>query len=753
MTARKRTERLIDVPVAATAFSAQALERYATSDLTSLSAQVPQVRFDHVPTGSGAVLTIRGIGASSLDTSIDSSVAVDVDGVPVTRGRIMQSALLDLDSVDILKGPQALYFGKNSPAGVIVLNSKGPGDVLDGYARVGYEAVDSEGYFEGAIGGPISDHFGMRIAARVSKMWGGWLKNVARPINDPFYPGRVQPGAAKSESPGLTEDTVRVTAAYTPNELFDATFHLLATHYYGAGPGSFVEVSQCAPGATRPSVFGVTDPYGDCKLNGVISVGKYNAAQAAHYPLSNGGVTFSQVNSVLPSLQLNYRRHNLTFTSITGFYYYREGSFGNDDYTVYAQLGGADRETYKSLTQEFRVVSSFDGPLNFTAGFFYQHENRDIVTSGAIFGLVPFGVTADPRNGKENNYQGSFTNHGDTYSLYGELSYKILSNLELSAGARWTHEKKVGDAGYTFINQTFAPLFPLIPEGQRILGGVSEYNLSPQATLSWHPSRDVMIYAAYKTGYKSGGVSNPTIIPKGTTAGDLEFEHESSKGGEIGAKASLLGGRLSGDVTAFIYDYNNLQVTAFNAPTTSFVIQNAATARTEGVEAQGSYQANANLNLRGSVGYTYAHYLSFPAAQCFAGQTVAQGCVGGAQDLKGGLLPRAPLWAGDFGFTFDHPVGHGLTVELTSDLHFTGGYYLDSSDAPFGRQNGFTTVDASLRLLPDSDNWELSVIGRNLTDKYYGVGGVSTPGGPNGQYGTVVARARQVYLQATYHFR
>ncbi len=130
----RSTERLLDVPVAANALSTKALARYATTDLTAVGVQIPQVSIDHAASGAGAIITIRGIGSASVDAAIEQEVTVNIDGVPISRGRVIEQAFFDQASVQVLKGPQALYFGKNSPAGVISITSQGPGNMPSGYA-------------------------------------------------------------------------------------------------------------------------------------------------------------------------------------------------------------------------------------------------------------------------------------------------------------------------------------------------------------------------------------------------------------------------------------------------------------------------------------------------------------------------------------------------------------------------------------------------------------------------------------------
>lgn len=747
VTAQKRPERLIDVPVAANVFTANTLARYGTANLTALSNQAPGVRFDDIPAGSGSGLTIRGIGSAWSDTSIDSSVVVDIDGVPLSRGRIVSTSMFDMASVDILKGPQALYYGKNSTAGVVSETSANPTDTWQGYAKFGYETEAQEYYSEAAVGGPVTSTLGVRLAVRVSDMLGGWEKNVAKPIADPFEPGKTLPGAASSVSPQQKNIGARFTAVWKPNSRFDATLKVFGSHYHDNGNFQLAEVMHCAPGYAHPAVWGVQDPYGDCALNGITSNGMELASRAAHYPMNLNGRPYSQFDNYLTSLRLNYRLHDVTFTSITGWYWYLESENDNYDDTVYDQLGGADAEHYQTITQEVRAATSFNFPVNFVTGIFFEHETRNLRTSGAILDVGP-----DPLTGQTNNYQSYAKDHGTVISPFIAFTWKILPTVELSGGARYTHESKYGSEGYTFVNQIFETIVPLLPQGTRISAPLSENNVSPQVSLSWHPSHNAMLYVSYKTGYKSGGFANPTIMTVGTTGKDLLFRDERADGWEIGSKASLLGGRLSGDLTFYRYNYSNLQVTAFDAATTSFSVQNAASAVTQGVELNAIWQVTNDLRLRANGSYNDAHYASFPDAACWGSVGTQANCTASGENLTGAPLYRAPKFAGTAGFTYEHRLLNKFTGELTSDLRYTSGYFLDPSENPFGYQKGFTTVDASLRIIPDNSSWVFAIIGSDLTNKYYAIAGVNTPGGPAGQYSGYVARPREIRIQISYNF-
>ena len=157
VTARRREERLLDVPVAATALSTQAMERYQSSDLTFLATQVPQLQIDQGASGNLGTITLRGLGSTSVDAGIEQVVSINIDGVPISRGSAIAESSFDQASLQVLKGPQALYFGKNSPAGVVVLTSRDPADHFEGFARGGYEFETREAYAEGGVSIPLTE--------------------------------------------------------------------------------------------------------------------------------------------------------------------------------------------------------------------------------------------------------------------------------------------------------------------------------------------------------------------------------------------------------------------------------------------------------------------------------------------------------------------------------------------------------------------------------------------------------------------
>jgi len=781
VTARKRSERLIDVPVSATAFGSEALERYSTNDLTALGTQIPQVSIDHAASGNGAIITIRGIGSASVDAGIEQEVTVNIDGVPISRGRVVEMAMFDNASVEVLKGPQALYFGKNSPAGVIILNSTDPGDTFEGYARLGFEAENAQFYGETGISVPVTDDFGVRVAFRASDMTGGYTKGIGGPVTDPaqlplflgLY-GLSVPGSPYSKYPGDKEIMGRVTAKWTPSSNFDATFKFFAGDHHDRGDSMAGVMANCGPGQTHPMSLDLatgaylTDPYGTCSPDSrANSYGALNPVVAAAYPGSHGGIPFTDIPFYLGSLTMNYRvTPHITLTSTTGYYKYDERQFSNYDETVFEMASGQNDDHFQSWTQELRLTTAFNGPLNFSGGLFFESDKRTFIQNGSIGYLGP-----DSATGQWNLFASQDFYTGKTYSFFGELNWKIASNLELAGGARYTLEEKTGDEGTTYLHGLVAGIAS--PPGRRIVGAFTEHNVSPQVTLSWHPTPDTMIYAAYKEGFKSGGFSTPALIPTFASPENQAFKEETAKGYEAGVKLNEMDGTLTGDITAYHYVYYGLQLTAFDAVSTSYFTQNAGSASTDGIEVNLNYLVQPGLTVHGSVGYNRARYTNFPEAQCWAdepppGVTLPGGITGictgalptgnplapytgGVQNLAGQPVSRAPDWSALAGATYDTPIMNGTwNVGLTADVRYTSGYYFTTANSPFAYQDAYATVDASVRLY--DENWEFAVIGRNLTDTTYIVLGGDKPLGPIGQVLGALGQTRQVFIQGTYRF-
>lgn len=401
-----------------------------------------------------------------------------------------------------------------------------------------------------------------------------------------------------------------------------------------------------------------------------------------------------------------------------------------------------------------RAASSFSGIVNFAAGGYYSHDKRTLF-QGARNGPNP----RDPVTGKYNSNDSVIRNTSEAYSFFGQLIVKPLPTIEIAGGARYTHEVKTIDLRTIFVNAAVINAF--LPVNVPIAGRRSENQTSPEATLTWRPSRNLTIYGAYKTGYLSGGFSNPGTPARVLTLPLITYNAEKAKGFESGIKLSALDNRFQGSLTAYRYIYTGLQLTSLNATLVQPAYQttNAADTKVQGVELEGTFRVLDGLILRGSASYNDARFRDFPNAQCYAGQTAAQGCqrttIGSttttSQNLAGARIYRAPEWLFTAGVQYETNVSDRFKVGINADLRNTSGYFVSVTNNPLSYQSGFTLLNGGVRFGDQDDRWSIALIGRNITNKIYATIGTDQPGGGGSVYGAA-GEPRAVLMQVDTKF-
>lgn len=759
VTARGRTERLLQTPVAATAVSGAQLTTQGINQTSELAALVPALTIDASGAGSGGTIALRGISTSASQAGFDQAVSIAVDGVQIGRAQVLHMGLFDLDQIEVLKGPQALFFGKNSPGGVISLRTAGPTAQLEGYVRGGYEFVGDEYKIESAISGPITESLGARLAVSYRNLDGYLRNNRKTPLtaaeNPIFGPLDGGPSPAGHQRPGDKELIGRLTLAYAPaGGDFDATLKLSGGRFRSDGPNPS-QVVNCGGAATPILVFGPTtvpDPNGDCKADFRYTASGFSDTKISRWPLAKN-LPYAKIDSYLAALSMNYHlRDDLTLASTTGYFSLNSKNFDNYDATVYAQIGAAEQERYRSFSQELRMISDFEGPLNFILGGFYQHTNLFFFDASQIAPGADNGSVSGAANaGKYHSWERPGRTRGNTYSAFGQLRWDIVDTLELAGGVRYTREVKNSTIGHTYVNSSVAAL--LLPVGTNYSSKFEGSNWSPEATLTYKPTRDLTFYGGYRTGYKSGGFGLTTVLTRNTTAASLTYEPEKIKGFEIGAKGHVIDRLLTFNLSAYTYRYSDLQVSQFDGATLSFRVTNAGAARVKGVEVELESKPAEGLTLNANANYNSAKYLRF-STLCYNTQTVAQGCVGGSQNLAGERLNQAPLWTGGAGFDYVTPVANDWKFGVAGNVRLTSKYHTQASNDPRSDQGAYQTFDGSIRLTSPGERYNIALIGRNLSnEKYFNVT-QSKPGSGTvfDQIMAVVQRGRQVELELTVRY-
>jgi len=718
VTARKQTETAIATPVILTGVSKAQIEQRSITTIDALARVVPTLMSGiGGGTTQGGEIALRGISGQDVNPLADQAVSFNLDGVPIALATVRFLGQMDMAQIEVLEGPQALYYGRNSPGGIISIKTADPTSKFEAKGTAGYDFEADEKRFEGYVSGPLTDTLGGRFSAYVSSM-SGWMTN-ATPRGLPLSP-------AHTKGPYDTEYALRGTLKFDPSDRFSARFKYTYSRYTGAGPAATAQISFCPAGV--PWFGAGTD---DCTKNGV----NYHPDIGTSFTALDGdfkdGIPYLHLQQALSSLEMNYKlTDQLTATSVTGWYSLREN--WTDSFGVYlpqTALPSEDPFHVNQISEEVRLTSTFSGPVNFMAGGQYQDAS---IKSGAITysnALAP--VMA-------NRY---FVHQTDkSWSIFGQVRWNILPTLELSGGARYSSETKRLPLVQSGLANPPAPIPTVVPP----LDHNTWTNTSPEATLAWRPTDRLTVFGSYKTGFLSGGFNSATLNVPGVPA-KMVYDQETIKGGEFGVKTLTLNGTLRANVSAYIYNIGGLQVTSSVQPVTGppasvQLVTNAASAKIRGIEGNVEYAVpNVDgLTVRGAIDYNHARYGVYQAV-CWRGQSIAAGCNGGipvggnfvSQNLNGQQLLRAPDWTGSAGYTYTREIGNNYKMSLSTDARFSSSYFTEGTNQPLARQGSYMMLDANINFGQIDDRWQIALIGTNITNAY-----VTERGGTQGSTGT-----------------
>lgn len=768
VSARKRKESIFEVPVVANVMSQETLERTKIDDLYAVATRVPSLLLGSGVTSSGVQASLRGIGTTAINPTMDNSVSLNIDGLSLSQGAAYGLGMFDVAQVEVLKGPQSLFFGKNNTAGVISLRSADPTDEVEVIGRVGYEHEAEEKVGELVLSGPVTDTLKLRLAARFSDQE-GYFRNEAVAV--PGLGGRTPD--YRNYSP-TKELLLRGTALYEPNDRFNARLKVNYSDFRMDGGASGFQTVYCPEGTGGVAPINIAFLAGeDCKADRVIRRPWFDLT-AFPDAGENGGVPFEDSTQVFGTLEMNARlADDVSLTSVTGHYTNDFRSLFAGSTSPVAQLMA---QTYqfdnKQFSQELRLFSDYsDGPVNFMLGAFYQRgELRNEVNIG---GNILLGL------GRNMQHVLNVVDI-DAKSVFGQLSWDVTDKLELSGGARWTDETRTHEL-YN-LNASLGQ----IGRVARLDPRINASNLSPELSLAYKANDDLTLFASYRTGFKSGSFMGINYTAPNRPA---SFGEEEAKGGEMGIKFRAFDRKLSANLAAYSYKYTDLQVGALELSDVgngSYLVftrtLNAASANVRGVEFDMSYmpESVSGLMINAAINYNHARYDSFPNAPCGNGQTIAQGCdqlfnptTGrySAQDLSGRRLVRAPDWTGFLSFDHEIYLANDMRVVYGAGLNYVSDYATTLVDPEGFPQSAFTKYDAHVSLSGKNDRWELALIGRNLGDKNT-VGRCSNDnsqnggilggqisgafnGGPAGQDegSCYVERGREIWARLSWRFR
>jgi iron complex outermembrane receptor protein len=770
VTARKQEETLQEVPVAVTAIGGADVERFDFDKIEDVVTRIPTLNVQIGGSGSGAQLSLRGVGSSNISAAFDSAVALDFDGVQVSTMRILQSGFMDVQQIEVLKGPQSLYFGKSASAGVLSIKSKNPTPDWEFGGKAAYE-FEERGYtLEAFMSGPVNDKLGVRLAARfndISKL----LFNTA-PVADPKR--------------GEQNINIRGTLQFDPTDNFSANLKLNYVRHENDG-AIFFAANDCGANGRADEVFllggGFVIPPGyTCAADGktffLPDIAPPLAIQSpaeAPKPGSNGGVPYGKAETFFGILKMDWDiTDSLTLSTVTG--YVEQSAQDQDEYSYGGLLNGVSFGVGTGLTdhvleqfsQEVRLASDFDGFFNFMLGAFYESKHTEFNTGQQAVNISL--LARDPVTGNTFDWYKRHITNGDAFSIFGSVAFDITDRLELSGGLRWTKEKKINNILVPYVH-TFLSAGPAFIDSGFDSGPIrfKDDNLSPEVTLSYQAMDDLNVYASFKTGFKSGGIDNSALpssnllgfasadpAVRQATADALIYDSETAKGGEIGVKSQWLDRTVTVNLTGFYYVFDDLQVQNFDAVAIQFATSNAGEVTTKGFDIDFNWMTPVDgLRIFGALAYTDAQYTAFFDANPNNNPAIDD-------DLDGRSVARAPKWAGNIGADLRIPLGNALEFGITGNMQFSGKYFTNEDSFDDIVQDSYITFDLAVSVGDPDGRWQLSVIGTNLTDELY----IQTSGGrpflaPPGNIRGLPAgddqvlnfnRGRQVSIEASFRF-
>ncbi|WP_288412882.1 TonB-dependent receptor [uncultured Sphingomonas sp.] len=701
VTAQRRSENVLRVPLSVTVVSGDALVQRGANDLTAVTKLAPSLQVAQDNTFS-----VRGVGTSSFATTVEASVSQVVDDVVLGSKEFASNAFYDIARVEVLNGPQGLLFGKNASAGLVNITTNRPklgefsGSADAELVRRDRDVKNGFGYqVRGTVNVPVGENSALRLNAIYSDQ------------DSITYP-RIN-SAVRNDN-DLSNLGLRAKFLYEPTDAL--SIYIIGDYNRQRGITGRYDVTfrEFGQGSQYPA-------------RGFIA-GERNLqyfSEAANYRDSDTGGLQANINLSLPNgMELSsitaWKRADIDF------------QFDSDNTPVNFFSSNQSKQVYNQYSQELRLALPTGNRISGQAGLYYFRStgkaqgfrggNNGLPTQ-ALSGF-PFCIGATvtagppPACGVSNtsflgqDYAYDLTQ--DSYAGFGQLTYAVTDTVRLSAGARLTHEKASID-----IRENFGRYFVTLGVPRNVSQQDTDYtDLSYKVGAEWQATPDLMVYGFYGEGYKGPGFSNtsPAI------GADLRVKPEISRGGEVGVKGKALDNAVSFSVSAFYTRFNDLQVQAFLQALRTFVLSNAATATTRGVDLSLQARPTTGLTLSASVSYVDAKFDDYPGAQCYPTQTTG-GCRAnlnssdpnfvGVFNAAGYQLPLSARFTTTIGAEYTTPIANNLDAEIG------GGYYHRSPQAAgIGEPFKIPTWDTfDLRLGVRADRWNVSLFCKNCTNE------------------------------------
>ncbi len=715
VTSGKRPERMQDIPASVLVMTAASMDRGNVRDFDDLTRIAPSVTITKTSQPANNSINIRGIGTYAFSIATEPSVAVVIDDIPQAFQAAAFAALVDVQRVEVLRGPQNTLFGKAASAGVVSVTTQAPTDTFT--ARMDALATEDREYrLAATISGPIAEGLKFRLAANYSD-----------------YRGNVENLTTGEWLNGNSDTTLRGKLVWTPTPDWSVTL----------SPYIIRTLASCCVGAQAALSPGVTAGRNNIPQATVlagIAVGPDNARTRMDVNARGNALDYGA------GLKVSRRLGDYTLDSISSYdrydLYDRQDTDSTDvDFSQFAPTaprGGSANGGYfkiNSVTQELRLTSPDAGRLTWVGGLFYSETNseryfvRGSNTLGDFNGLASLPTT----NGTAYS---AYLSRAEAVNLaaFGQGGFKLTGDLDVLAGLRINREK----IRYTFLDlgnriafgdpecSTASPTLPIETCN-------SDTSVTGRIGLRWRLSPDVMAFATYSRGYKglaydlTSTLTTRSLLTSGplrgfpvadAVAARQPVPPETVDNYEAGFKASFLGRRLTWNVTAFDMIFEGFQAQSRDLITNQNVLNSIGKVTSWGIESELAAVVGEHLTLNASGAYNRATLKDFPNANCYGFQTAAEGCVAGVQDLSGKPLPNAPRWNLNAGGQYEVPLAGGdLRAFVQASGRWQSKVVFNLLQDPDSEQSAYGTVNVAAGLR--GERWKASVFVNNLLDERF----------------------------------
>jgi iron complex outermembrane receptor protein len=774
VTAQKREQSLQDVPISVSTIAGDTILENNLNRLEDLAATVPGLFLNE--TRNGVSIFIRGIGSSDANNSFEQSSAQFSNGLYVGRARSSLVSFMDIDRVEVLKGPQPTYFGNNAIGGGINIHSRKPTTEWEGYVNAshGFEFEDS--VVDIAYGGPITDTFRVRLAGRWSDLEGWGKDNIS--------------GATTNGREGLA---YRGSAQWQPIEplIIDVAYEHLNMDqgiflFEGVGCATTGLCDTLPAGTADEFVFNQAGNH--CGTTPVTQSGRFPAADLTTrpdlFPCGRRAVDHDQGR-----VQISYTFDNgVELTNLSGVYTDNFVRFEDIDKTSFAGFQVKLEEVYVNRSNEIRFTSPGGETIDWMVGHYWLDSTDKQFTKLKVSTNAPFQFNMNAAVGNSRFSGNRFEEENTTWSVFGAATWNVTDDVSFDFGARYTDVEK---SGYRVEqNSKFDPMnmiSTIIPVPADPAAGIPDlvndaeclgtetvttscaFAVFEDTDVSYNvginyqvPTLDAMVYAKHTTGYKAGGHPNAGVDLDDGLLSSFQFQAETANAFEIGTKSTWLDGTLEVNLALWHNTISGLQQsvldplkTAANAGNPINVISNVGGAVSKGVELNGRWATTDTLTMTYFIQYIDAAYTDYPGAQCNQYELLTELCdVNGVRDRDGLNLEYTADVEATVGANWLTPsVADGMDLTLGGNLYYNSGYNASTLFIPDLQQGEYIRLDLRATLASQNDTWSFSAFGNNVTDKIVKTKvNPSARNGPNDAWEVVSQRGAEYGVQFRYNF-